>query len=265
MNILNEFDVNDINFRYAVDDSPDSRNFGLHIHDTCEIFYYIDGADEYLVEGSVYPLAPGNLLIMRPGEAHCVRITSPVRYERFAVNFPLSLFDEIDPERRLMTPFTERTLGQGNIFLLSGLEGYFKDMISGKDSYEKRLRLTAGILHLLTLICSEYDLRKTEKPRKKNLSEQIASYVNEHLFEELSIPFLASEFYLSESQFRRLFIRTTGAPPWEYITAKRLNEANRLLREGVSAKEVSERCGFREYSSFYRAYKKRFGSCPRES
>lgn len=122
MDFLKETDRGGINIRHAIDEQPDSNGFYFHIHDRCELFYFISGNAQYLVEGSVYPLEHDSLLIMRPGEAHCTRFLSAERYERYAVNFPLSLFDSFDPERRLMKPFTDRPLGHRNHYYIPGIK-----------------------------------------------------------------------------------------------------------------------------------------------
>ena len=41
-------------------------------------------------------------------------------------------------------------------------------------------------------------------------------------------------------------------------------EAARLLREGMPAVQAAEECGFEDYSTFVRAFKKTFGKTPRE-
>ncbi|ADU21773.1 hypothetical protein [Ruminococcus albus] len=41
MDILNEFTVGDMYIRHAIDETPDGRNYDLHIHDKCEIFYFM--------------------------------------------------------------------------------------------------------------------------------------------------------------------------------------------------------------------------------
>lgn len=80
MDFLKETDRGGINIRHAIDEQPDSNGFYFHIHDRCELFYFISGNAQYLVEGSVYPLEHDSLLIMRPGEAHCTRFLSAERY-----------------------------------------------------------------------------------------------------------------------------------------------------------------------------------------
>lgn len=266
MNILDEIVNGDIYIRHAVDETPNEKDFNMHVHDRCEIFYFISGNAEYLVEGSVYPLESGSLMIMRPGEAHCIKILNSERYERYAINFPLWVFDSFDPERRLMKPFTDRPLGKENIFAIHSLDDVFKSMCEKiSDNYAIRLVIMTKLIMLTDIINSEYKRRTAVDDKPLTMAERIVSYVNRHLTDRLSVPAIAEHFFLSPSQFSRIFKQATGAPPWEYITAKRLTAAKEKIRRGVSAQNAAESCGFGDYSAFYRAYVKRFGGSPNKA
>lgn len=262
MDMLKEFIMDDIYIRHAVDHAPDGRKYDFHVHDRCEIFYFISGSAEYLVEGSVYPLTRGSTLIMRSGEAHCIRILRPDTYERYAVNFPLSLFDSIDPERMLTAVYTDRELGEGNMFIADDIEKIFEDMCEeGLDRYTRSVRSSVGIMAMLDRLGR---LRKGHiKSREQSFEQQLLGYVNEHLFDDISADKLAEQFYLSRSQLGRVFRKAAGTSPWEYITAKRLVAAKDMIESGSSAKKAALSCGFGDYSCFYRAYVKRFGRSPK--
>ena len=60
----------------------------------------------------------------------------------------------------------------------------------------------------------------------------------------------------------RLFRRETGTTIHGYLTERRLAMARELMAGGMSATDACFRSGWRSYSSFTRAYGKRFGSTP---
>ena len=91
---------------------------------------------------------------------------------------------------------------------------------------------------------------------------EILQYVNRHLYEELTLDDLCRRFYISKTQLGRLFRAATGSTAWDYILVKRLIRARQLILSGVPITEASMRCGFRDYSAFYRAYKKRYTTSP---
>lgn len=265
MDIVQEFNSGDLYIRYAVNEAPDDKDFTMHVHERCEIFYFVSGNAEYLVEGARYPLEPGSILIMRPAESHRARILGSGRYERYALNFSVSAVDCIDPEHRLLKAFLDRPLGRGNFYMLDKirLENIFNDICRGEDDYEKGLKVRVNFFALLDLINSAYIKRDSaEYTEPQNLSEKIVAYVNANLFEEISVPLLAKNFFLSTSQFSRIFKQATGAAPWEYIIIKRLTAAKEKIRWGSSAQYAAESCGFGDYSAFYRSYVKYFGCSP---
>ncbi|MCR4792028.1 MAG: AraC family transcriptional regulator [Lachnospiraceae bacterium] len=264
--MLTECEENGIYTRHARDEHEDGRGYVMHIHDRCEIYYFIEGDAAYLVEGSEYPMKPGSLLLMRPGEAHRTRLNSAGPYERYAINFPMDLFDGIDPDRKVMNPLSNRELGKENLYYRPEYRGLFEKICDEKVySDDRSLFLYSALLAILLDVGEEFaGRRKKRESRNKSLSSQIIGYVNEHLSDELSVGEIAAAFYISPSQLTRIFREYIGAPPWEYITAKRLVEAGSLMAEGCSAGEAASRCGFGDYSSFYRAYVKRFGTSPRE-
>lgn len=267
--MLQEYSDNEMYMRHAVDDAPDDGNFSMHVHDLFEIYYFISGNAEYLVEGSRYPLDTGCILIMRPSESHRVKILGKERYERCAINFSLPFIKATDPLGRLLSAFNDRPLGRGNLYYPpktaeAGIRAMFCGVFAAGDDYEKRLRITALLFLLLDTIHKEF-LSRTDHayPPPQSTEERILSYVNVHLFDHLTVPALAKHFFLSVSQFNRIFRQASGSAPWEYITIKRLTSAREKIRSGMTAQDAGIDCGFKDYSSFYRAYVKYFGSAPK--
>lgn len=268
--MLNEYSFGEIYIRHAIDEVPDEKDFTMHIHDRCEIYFFVSGNVEYLVEGSKYPLNENSLMIMRPAEAHAPRITGSGVYERYAINFPLELAAAIDPEGRLTRAFTDRPLGKDNMFSSSELDmtfakKLFSEMCSDNDDYGKRLTINTHLITLLDMLSRAWGEKKRSGQKRQSIAEVIVLYVNDHITEDISVAQLAEHFYLSTSQFNRVFRQATGAAPWEYVIKKRLTIAKELLRNGASAQDAAESCGFRDYSVFYRAYTRHFGHAPKHS
>lgn len=267
--ILHEFTAEGLYTRYAIDNEPDDRNYTMHVHENCEIFYFVSGNAEYLVEGTRYPLEAGNILIMRPSESHRVKILSSAKYERYAVNFTIPAISNIDPEHKLLKAFFDRPLGRENLFLSMDFEGediqeIFVEMCQKSNRYEMQLNVKTHLFWLLDRINRAWMKRDSaEYTPPQNISERIILYVNYHLFDELSVPMLAAHFFLSPSQLSRIFKQSTGAAPWEYITIKRLTAVREKIRSGEPVQHAAESCGFSDYSAFYRAYVKYFGCSPK--
>ncbi len=265
--MLNEYWFEDFYIRHAIDEKPDCTLHAMHIHEQCEIYLFISGTVEFLVEGVKYPLKKGSLMLMRPGEAHVASILKEEVYERYALNFPLSFASDIDPGGKLLRAFTERPLGKNNRVILSEenrgrVEKIFARMSEKGEDYDRRLSIRTNLFTLLNIINDAFELGQADEEEQADTGEKMVAYVNRHLFEEISIPDMAAHFYLSPSQFSRTFKRATGAAPWEYVMRKRLTKAKEMIRSGQSLRKVASECGFKDYSSFYRAFKKYFGISP---
>ncbi len=268
MDYFYEYEADGIYTRHVREENADGSGYMTHIHDRCEIYYFIEGEADYLVEGTEYHLKRGSLLVMRPGEVHRAKLLTNGIYERYAVNFPISLFDDIDPKRHLVRLYTERALGKHNHYDRPEFEELLGQLCGEHgDDYERKIVAYRVLMEILLGLDEEFRDRSENEGGRKSGSSSIAlkmlKYVNSHLFEDLSVSFLAQRFFLSRSQVGRLFKQSTGASPWEYITAKRLIAAREMIKKGESAGETAEKCGFGEYSTFYRAYVKRYGESPK--
>lgn len=269
--MLKEFDFEDIYIRHGLDENPEPTNHPMHIHSRCEIFFFISGNVDYLVEGSRYPLLPASVMIMRPSEAHTARILNNKKYERFAINFPTSFLSQIDSQNQLMKPFLERELGKDNFYSEMELDmqlvkKIFTSMIEAKSDEERRFTIHTQLGMLLFMIYEAFLRRKNQVIENQPLfSQKVIRYINEHLFEEITVTSLAEHFNLSASQFTRNFNKDVGSSPWEYILRKRLTAARELLKKGVTTQQACYDSGFTDYSSFYRSYVKYFKESPGES
>ncbi len=243
-----------------------------HYHDFYEIFIFIDGDVDYWIDGSVYHLMPGDVLLMNPTELH-------------------------KPIPRTDTDKYERIVLWINKSYLSGMEdGIFEACFDSKSpTYKKILRLSAGeknpVLSLAKKLVTEYytddyagklcaygillqlltQLNRLSRSGETVSDEicstptfvsEIVSYINEHYTEKLSLDSLAAHFFINKYYLSHEFKNSVGTSLYRYITLKRLNAAYELLCEGHTPGEVSVMCGFGDYTGFFRAFKAEYGISP---
>src|SRR5882762_9363878 len=95
--------------------------------------------------------------------------------------------------------------------------------------------------------------------------KRVVEFIEEHLAEEISLAVLAELVDLSLFHFARAFTQSFGAPPHRYHMARRMDRAKNLLqRPALSVTQIGARIGFRETSSFTRAFRKFTGLTPTE-
>lgn len=262
----------DWRYQHTLTPYPDPTLFFMHAHDTFEVLYCISGKGTYSVESTAYELKPGSVLLMRPGEVHKLQIDPSQPYERIVLQFRENwLLHFNDLYHPLLIPFTRRPLGQSNLYAPSDYDSDFvlaclKRFETAGDTAMQMVIAETVLPTILSEFYKAHIARRRaadEAPAPPHTRMQdILLYVNEHLFDELSLDDLCERFYISKTQLGRLFRAATGSTAWDYILVKRLVEARRQILSGVAVTEASLACGFRDYSAFYRAYKKRYGESP---
>lgn len=257
----------DLFFHHTITPTDTPFQNQIHAHEMHEVLVILSGEGVMLVEGNEHPFTSGSVLLMRAGESHRIRLNSGHPYERLGIRFHPSLISSLDPEGILFVPFQERRLGTGNLFHLYCLEGLLPavmELTEESSSYRIRLTLISFLTSLLVEASNLYVKKEQNFQERKELGKiyDIIEYVNHNLSLDLSLDAIAGRFYLSKSQLSRSFKKATGSTLWDYVLIKRLLLARSLIREGEGISEACEKSGFREYSSFYRAYKKRFGISP---
>ncbi len=246
-------------------ENPQKNEYTMHMHDTYEIFSIFSGDADYYVEGNCYPLQHGDIILMRKSESHQIVLKSDEDYGRVVVNFDLPFLNQLDPDHRLMSMYEDRPLGQYNHYSAAMFPEnnwqYYLDKISSSNELQYKL---AYLLPLLGELSECFDVLKNIEQKPKN--DQITAiirYINQNIREELSLSQLCDHFYLSKAHLNRVFKRATGSTVWNYIVSKRLMLAHEMLILGETPTEVFSKCGFNDYTTFYRAYKKLFGISPK--
>ncbi len=261
-----------LHLHHHIDFHPKDEDFVMHVHDHYEIAYFIQGSGVFLVEGNTYPLTPGSVLLMRPTESHRIKILENKPYERYVVHFYPEILEQTDPSHLLLEPFLNHPLGCRNLYVpgdfpKGNILDFIKAMCKPDESLQvQRLSVVSNLLPLLNEIREIFTRKITEKDdgTARPKTHQIIDYVNHHLTDVLSVETLASRFFLSPSQFSRIFKQATGSSVWSYITIKRLMVARNQIQNGVQPTDAATTSGFRDYSCFYRAYVKRFGRTPKQ-
>lgn len=97
------------------------------------------------------------------------------------------------------------------------------------------------------------------------LAQQAGDYLSEHYAEPITLSALASALGVSVSQLKRVFREQLGQSVIGYLTALRISEAKRLIREGdLTFTQIAERVGIESIYYFSNLFKKHTGMSPSE-
>jgi AraC-like DNA-binding protein len=268
MGILYRYNDEDIVFHHTLDEHPDPSEYTMHAHDRLELFFFLSGKGVFHVEGNTYELKSGDLLLFEQGESHYIELDPLQPYERVAIHFSKSAIPTAF-HADLLFPFSQRTAGQGNLyrrsdFADSSVSLYLQKLIEPHDN--PRMQITALLLPILMELQKAF----AQRVHKQATAEETAvmralRYINAHLYEPLHLEEISRHAFISKPQLCRMFKAETGSTVGGYITAKRLLRAKEMLDAGEAATVTAAACGFGEYTTFYRAFSRRYGYAPTKS
>ena len=252
--------------------SDNPRVLDFHLHDTYEIYFFIEGDVTYFVENNSYPMRYGDLIITNTTEIHTPIFHSPACYERIIFHFtPFFLkyiqVPDFNPEKH----FNERPNGKRNKVSLNSrqIEEFMK-IYRNVDSANKNL--TGD--NILKKFCSMIELaamvNRVFSDRTPCLDSQgmsgkisdIMKYIDKNLDKNITLKLLSEKFFINDTYLCSLFRKHVGKTIRQYLTFKRIAYAKRLLSSGYNVTETSFLCGFNDYSNFVKVFKKITGVTP---
>jgi len=92
------------------------------------------------------------------------------------------------------------------------------------------------------------------------LTQQAQDYLSEHFHERITLASLAEALGVSVSQVKRIFREQIGQSMVSYLTALRISEAKRLIRQGdMNFTQIAEKVGYENIYYFSSLFKKQTG------
>lgn len=121
---------------------------------------------------------------------------------------------------------------------------------------------TSGILRqVLSRFVSDSKIESKDLQHISGL-RKVFKYINSHLTEDIKMDELSAIACYSNDHFSRLFRKTTGMLPLQYINQKRIEKAQvLLLTSSKTQEEISEQIGFNSLNYYYKIFKNLVG-CP---
>lgn len=107
---------------------------------------------------------------------------------------------------------------------------------------------------------------ENETEMRRDVVEDTAGYIKQHLDEKLTVEELARRVYVSPDHLSRSFKKRFGKSLLDYITNERMTLAAEMLKSAnlYSIGAVSAKVGYYNYAYFTRQFKKTYGVTPSE-
>ncbi len=249
-------------YKHEVSENLPRDAYSMHVHNAYELIWFLDGDATHVIEDRKYKLKKGDLILIRPFQYHFIQIDTLSRYERYNILFDTQAHKVEGVE-----------LIPDSVEVIS-LEG---DPIAGDifrkcDLYHQNCsaEIFAKLLsHLLSELFFHIHLFpqpfSNESATLSPLISKALQYINENLCAIGNMKEIADHLFVSESYLFRLFQKEMHQTPKKYIREKRLLTAQNMISSGEKTTAVCEKCGFSDYTTFYRNYTAFFGHSPSET
>ena len=245
-----------------------------HTHDYYEFYLFLEGDLDLEISGHARPLHPGDMVLVPPGVSHHALMHSSDRpYRRFVLwvsqEYAARLLKESPDYVFLMQRaatssrcyyhFHEAEFSSIQSRLIRLLEEFHSNRYGRNAAVY--LALNDLLLYMNRII---YEREHPVVSGSGDLIQEITLFIDEHLTEDLSLDVLADHVCLSKYYIAHYFKDSLGISIHQYITKKRLQSCSEAIAAGSDITRTFDEYGFRDYSSFYRMFRKEYGMSPRE-
>jgi len=244
------------------------------------LYYVTAGQAEVIMPNYTIHLRPGHLYLVPSFALHSNRCTG--HFEHYYMHLyedpksEVHIFEDLElPYEVKGTPLDEalfaRLLHNNPSMALGNIDPQSYDNTPQLVSDIKRDKETAfanrmetrGIVYQLLSRFLQQAVTKVHS--EDDRIQQILLHIRKNLNELNDVESLAKIIGLSKDHFIRLFKKTTGETPVQYITLRKIERAEILLSTtNLSIKDVAHTLGYEDHSYFNRIFKKTVGLTPRD-
>ncbi len=241
----------------------------LHIDkDLFSVFMPLKGTITYDVEGKLIHIGAKDILLVGNNELHrcisdqddlCEYILLMVDLDFFIKNnctkFSDMVFNRSPGNNNVIPAETTEKFGIFDIFMR--LDGYCNEN-------PPELAVVNSVIIELLYHLNKHAVKSGKINYTRPKINSIIEYINENITEDLSLDKIAGKFFLTKQYLCKVFKKNTGYTVNKYISYRRIVFVRESYFNGMSLSEACYKAGFKDYSSFYRAYSKITNESPRK-
>lgn len=229
-------------------------------HNNLEILYIREGEGSVLCGSNNYDASAGDVFVINPNDIHSVTSKNLVKNTCFIIDNYFCTTNGLPVEK---LEYTTHIKSKEVTKLCDNL---IFELESTSDFYSAGVR--TALLNLVLYLSKNYSQNNPDTRHKNSSNENMRlalGFMKAHFNKNISLDEIAHESGLSKFYFSREFKKVTGMTPITYINSLRCSEAKKLLKKKkLSINEISEKCGFFNYSYFSKTFKKHIGLLPSE-
>lgn len=240
-----------------------------HIHSACELYFLLSGERRYFIDGEIYNVAPGNLVVVPGNAIHKTLAFNQKGYERYVLYFAEESLADV-----------RRDLGEkvlSRFFSLGCVQFPPEQVVLMRERFERiyaeearsdafSLSMKRSLLEEIVVVALRYGERKAcAADEGADTIQKVARYIAENFAEPLTLSDAARMACMEKTYFSKRFKALTGFNFSSYITQLRLSAARQLLLNSeMNISEIAAHAGFSGSNYFGDVFLRAYGISPTE-
>ncbi len=242
----------------------------LHSHNYFQIYYLVSGKLIHHLENTTASLAAGDIFILPPNQAHYIEMPDG-EVDFYSLSFMSDYFQTVKEANKLILDFLLYLQAQqaeriepkvslsyeDTIFtdaLFKRILAEFSDNKTGKNEIIKES--VSVLLSLFARVYFEENGTALIAKENRRLVMHSIEYIKNHFDEEITLSEIVRRSAMSKTNFCAIFNSITGMPFKEYLNRYRIERAAELIASGEKISVAGNACGYSDFSTFYRNFKK---------
>lgn len=245
-------------------DNIENEPYPMHWHNAIEIIIPLENGFTVETRENTYHLNEKDIIIIPPGELHYLHAQEGRRIIFQCNNSVISdspALESLMPVFSSVVQITPQL--DKDLYVISK-----KSMLDIYSAYYSKsptadVKIYVYLINLLTAL-RDFQLQQYKEQLSVNSKSQeynekfnlVLNYINKNYMEDISLDQLASLAGYSKYHFSRIFKQYNSMSYIQYINAKRIKTAERLLMDSnLPITEVAMRSGFSSLATFNRTFK----------
>ena len=259
-NISSSLDISEIYTKFYQEKGT-NYNFSGEKHSYWELTYVDKGELLTTIDRVSYHLKQGDLIFYAPMQFHTQSTFEKISSSYLTINFKMN-FNHADLLCNKIF-----SLKRDSYFIVTRLiEELSNDNLYSNDlslCYLKQL-----IIQMLRLDNSHFHSKPTthmQQTYENELLNDILLYIDNNIYEKISVSTLCEHFCISTSMLHSLFRKNMNNTAKNYINELKLSKSKELIRNSThTLSEISEMLGFSSIHYFSKKFKSYFNISPTE-
>lgn len=257
---------------WQVQVDPADRILREHRHINFEIATVIEGEGIYHTASGIHPMQPGDVFVFSGNEPHCITKILPGGLRIINLHFNWQFFSRCcsagDRYPNMFfahsKDFCNRIKKEKAAVMRMLLEKIVAEFGGKQEQYESAVGAYVNLLMVELVRNQGYYVPGEGAHRAMDKIVHGVRFIDRYFCEDITLEQIAEKSGITPNYFTKLFHECFHVKLWDYITAKRIDRAKRMLsaEEEMTILDIAVSCGFHNTANFNRAFLKFTGITP---